>query len=115
MFFKPLCLWENFFADTSYLPYMKGDIMYNYILETIGKTPLVRINRMNSNSSVTMFAKLEGLNPTVSIKDRKTESRKQKTGDKMYRIISRADQPDYFTYSYAVKFIPNCSYVLEEL
>ena len=44
--------------------------MYNNILETIGNTPLVRINNMNSNPAVEIYAKLEGFNPTGSIKDR---------------------------------------------
>jgi cysteine synthase len=44
--------------------------MYNNILETIGRTPLVRINRINPNPSVPLYAKLEGFNPTGSVKDR---------------------------------------------
>ncbi|MCL1853094.1 MAG: PLP-dependent cysteine synthase family protein [Peptococcaceae bacterium] len=44
--------------------------MYNNILEAIGNTPLVKINRMNPNPHVQLFAKLEGFNPTGSIKDR---------------------------------------------
>jgi len=44
--------------------------MYNNILETIGNTPLVRINKMNPNPAVQLYAKLEGFNPTGSIKDR---------------------------------------------
>ncbi len=40
------------------------------ILQTIGDTPLVRINRLNPNKNTTIYAKLEGLNPTGSIKDR---------------------------------------------
>ena len=44
--------------------------MYNNILEAIGNTPLVRINRLNSNPAVSIYAKLEGFNPTGSIKDR---------------------------------------------
>ena len=40
------------------------------ILQTIGGTPLVRINRLNPNRNTTIYAKLEGLNPTGSIKDR---------------------------------------------
>ena len=44
--------------------------MYNNILETIGNTPLVRINKMNPNPAVEIYAKLEGFNPTGSIKDR---------------------------------------------
>ena len=40
------------------------------ILQTIGNTPLVRINRLNPNKNTVICAKLEGLNPTGSIKDR---------------------------------------------
>ena len=44
--------------------------MYNNILETIGKTPMVRINRLNPTPSIPLYAKLEGFNPTGSVKDR---------------------------------------------
>ncbi|MCL2125279.1 MAG: cysteine synthase family protein [Oscillospiraceae bacterium] len=44
--------------------------MHNNILEAIGNTPLVRINRLNTNPTVDIYAKLEGFNPTGSIKDR---------------------------------------------
>jgi cysteine synthase B len=40
------------------------------ILQTIGNTPLVRINRLNPNKRTTIYAKVEGFNPTGSIKDR---------------------------------------------
>jgi cysteine synthase B len=40
------------------------------ILRTIGNTPLVRINNLNPNRNVTIYAKVEGFNPTGSIKDR---------------------------------------------
>ena len=39
-------------------------------LGTIGSTPMVRINRLNSNPNVNIYAKLKGFNPTGSIKDR---------------------------------------------
>lgn len=42
----------------------------NSILELIGNTPMVRINRLNPNPNATIYAKLEGHNPTGSIKDR---------------------------------------------
>lgn len=44
--------------------------MYNNIIETIGRTPLVRINKLNPKPHIPMYAKLEGFNPTGSIKDR---------------------------------------------
>lgn len=42
----------------------------NNILEAIGNTPMVRINRLNPNPDVNIFAKIEGFNPSGSIKDR---------------------------------------------
>ena len=40
------------------------------ILQSIGNTPLVRINNLNPNKNVIIYAKIEGNNPTGSIKDR---------------------------------------------
>src|SRR5919106_574497 len=40
------------------------------ILDTIGNTPLVRINHLNPNPNVTIYAKLEGFNPLGSVKER---------------------------------------------
>ena len=39
-------------------------------LELIGNTPLVRINRLNPYKKVNIYAKIEGFNPSGSIKDR---------------------------------------------
>ncbi len=44
--------------------------MYYNILQTIGNTPMVKINNLNQNKNAEIFAKLEGFNPTGSIKDR---------------------------------------------
>lgn len=44
--------------------------MYENILETIGKTPLVKINKLNPKPHIPLYAKVEGFNPTGSIKDR---------------------------------------------
>lgn len=44
--------------------------MYSTILEAIGNTPFVRINKLHTNPDVTVYAKIEGFNPTGSIKDR---------------------------------------------
>jgi cysteine synthase B len=44
--------------------------LYDNILEAIGRTPLVRINRLNPKPEIPLYAKLEGFNPTGSIKDR---------------------------------------------
>ena len=40
------------------------------ILDLIGRTPMVEIRRLNPNPRVKILAKLEGFNPTGSIKDR---------------------------------------------
>src|SRR6056297_1583986 len=45
-------------------------MIYNNILETIGNTPLVKINKLSPNPNVNIYAKLEGVNPGGSIKDR---------------------------------------------
>ena len=45
-------------------------MVYNNILQTIGNTPLVRINKLSDKKDVNIFAKLEGVNPGGSIKDR---------------------------------------------
>lgn len=43
---------------------------YNNILETIGKTPLVKLNVLNKGLKPKIFAKLESFNPGGSVKDR---------------------------------------------
>jgi cysteine synthase len=43
---------------------------YESILEAIGHTPLVAVPRMSPNPAVRIYAKLEFLNPTGSVKDR---------------------------------------------
>lgn len=40
------------------------------ILDQVGNTPIVRLNKINTNSNVTIFCKLEGDNPGGSVKDR---------------------------------------------
>jgi len=47
-----------------------GRKVYNNILETIGDTPLVRINKILSDCPATIYAKVEYFNPGQSIKDR---------------------------------------------
>ena len=44
-------------------------MIYNNILETIGRTPVVRINRI-APDHVQMYAKVESFNPGASVKDR---------------------------------------------
>jgi cysteine synthase len=40
------------------------------ILDAIGNTPLVKINKLNPYKNVAIYAKLEGMNPGGSVKDR---------------------------------------------
>lgn len=40
------------------------------ILNLVGNTPLIKINRLNSNKKVTVWAKIEAFNPGGSVKDR---------------------------------------------
>jgi cysteine synthase A len=44
--------------------------IYNSILEAIGNTPLVKINKLSNNNSANILVKCEYLNPSGSIKDR---------------------------------------------
>ena len=45
-------------------------MLYNSILDTIGNTPLVELRSFGPRPGVQIFAKLEGANPSGSIKDR---------------------------------------------
>lgn len=44
--------------------------IYNNILETIGNTPLVRLNKLTKDIKATVLAKVETTNPGNSVKDR---------------------------------------------
>ena len=44
--------------------------IYNNVLETIGKTPLVRLNKITEGLKCTVAGKLESRNPGGSVKDR---------------------------------------------
>lgn len=43
---------------------------YRNVLETIGNTPLIELESFSPRSGVRLFAKMEGMNPSGSIKDR---------------------------------------------
>ena len=45
-------------------------MLYKSLIDTIGNTPLVEISNLNPNKNVKIYAKLEGFNPTGSVKDR---------------------------------------------
>lgn len=44
--------------------------IYNSILETIGKTPLIYLNKLSKDLKCTIVAKIESQNPGRSVKDR---------------------------------------------
>jgi len=44
--------------------------IYNNVLETIGKTPLVKLNKLTEGTNATVVGKLEARNPGGSVKDR---------------------------------------------
>lgn len=44
--------------------------IYNNITETVGNTPLVRLNKMTEGLKATVVCKLEFFNPLASVKDR---------------------------------------------
>jgi cysteine synthase B len=45
-------------------------MLYSNLIDAIGNTPLVEMPRMSPNPRVKLYAKLEGQNPTGSVKDR---------------------------------------------
>src|ERR1700716_1544711 len=44
--------------------------IYNNIIETVGRTPLVRLNRVTEGVPATILLKCESFNPLGSVKDR---------------------------------------------
>jgi len=57
----------NSSAGVGYMPRPK---VLNNILEAVGDTPLVRLNRVVPEGSATVYAKVESFNPAWSVKDR---------------------------------------------
>ena len=45
-------------------------MLYKDLTEAIGNTPMVELSKLNPNKHVKIYAKLEGFNPTGSMKDR---------------------------------------------
>jgi cysteine synthase A len=62
---------SSIIKSLSILTYNGGkNVINKTILETIGKTPLVRINKLISENDAELIAKLEFFNPGGSVKDR---------------------------------------------
>src|SRR5215203_2114665 len=65
----PLYKWERTYPA----PHIRSGELMNYhenVLQLIGRTPLVRLNRMAGGIKATVLAKMESLNPGYSVKDR---------------------------------------------
>lgn len=62
---KTLVTWKVFFIN-----FENNNMIYKNILELIGNTPMVKINSLIHKRNVNIYAKLEGVNPGGSIKDR---------------------------------------------
>ena len=56
--------------QTTKKPTQKTDKLPNSILELIGNTPILKLNKLTANINCTILAKLEYFNPGGSIKDR---------------------------------------------
>src|SRR5580765_539616 len=52
------------------MPRKPENVIYENIIDTMGGTPLVRINRLIPRDHATVLAKLEFFNPMSSVKDR---------------------------------------------
>ncbi|MFX0023735.1 MAG: cysteine synthase A [Candidatus Hermodarchaeota archaeon] len=61
--------------------------LYNNIIETIGRTPLVKLNRIAEDIEPSIYAKLEYFNPGASVKDRIAKSMIEKAEEE--GLISR--------------------------
>lgn len=48
--------------------------IYNNVIETIGNTPLIKLNSFSNKSGANLYGKLECLNPGLSVKDRIAKS-----------------------------------------
>ena len=72
----PLFLWticpaENIIFPNAKNPNEVTDVkIYNDITETIGRTPMVRLQRFGKGCNAEIWAKLEYMNPAGSVKDR---------------------------------------------
>ena len=68
LFFKPPSSPFSGFVDDGGKCFGQDDAManvYDSVLQLIGNTPLIRVNRLNSNAKVKIYAKLESQTPVV--------------------------------------------------
>ncbi len=63
-------LQENIVTYSNALPVSNSQLVYDSILDTIGKTPLVRLSRIGRGLPCPLYAKVEFFNPGGSVKDR---------------------------------------------
>ncbi len=64
------CLQSNRPGFDSRSPLHGDFVIYNNILETIGKNPLIKINKLTGKNDATILVKMEKFNPGGSVKDR---------------------------------------------
>lgn len=65
---RPVSMTKVFIGQQGSILTMKN--VFSNVLESIGNTPLIRINRLNPNPRVTLYVKWEAKNPGGSVKDR---------------------------------------------
>ena len=66
-------------------------MVFNNILETIGKTPLIRLNQTVAHMPATVYAKVEAFNPGLSAKDREALRTVLERIDECRKILASAD------------------------
>ena len=67
-------------------------MIYNNILEAIGNTPMIRLNRMPEEGSAEVLVKMEGLNVGGSIKTRTALNMIEQAEKEVERLSAEAEQ-----------------------
>ena len=60
----------TYFVGIAFLDLKENKMIYNNIIELIGKTPIVKLNNLVDGNSAEVYVKLEYFNPSGSVKDR---------------------------------------------